>query len=709
MTNCNLDSRLAVFRLTAVSANLTDPHIYETGQERRGEYKGVEKKVTKHAFLSRAAGWVDLLKVPNGNPALTAAQFEAFSKQVPLLYFILATNMISLSWTHLGSAPDYLVVYLPAILTTLFALRSLIWLRGRNLQRTPQQAYRQLRATNLLSLPIAVFCTAWSISLIPYGDAHQQAHVAFFMAITVIGCIFCLMHLRSAALIVTVTVNLPFFVVMCLSGEPTFIATGVNVILVTMAMIMILVSHYRDFRQLHESRNVLMLQQQALQEQNKAMQALSDENLRLANLDSLTLLANRRSFFQMLETTFSRASAASGKLVVGVIDLDGFKPVNDLYGHSAGDKVLIEISNRLSTLADQRLSVYRLGGDEFGLLLQGDVEEADAMALGEKVCELIAERINIGSGMVQVTGSVGFALYPDVGQTGQEIYELADYALYTAKRHHRAGTVIFNAVQANELNRQKIVEEALVAADLEQELSLVFQPITCVDSRVSIGFEALARWESPRIGQVSPAEFIPVAEHNGRITLITRLLLERALEVSCLWPDDVYLSFNLSAHDLSSPENTLKIVSIVLKSGFDPRRINFEITETAVMHDFEQASASIQMLRELGAGISLDDFGTGYSSLNHVHKLPLTKIKIDGSFVRNIHTRRTSFNIVKSVLALCAEMELEAIVEGVETEEELRILENLGVRAVQGYYFGKPMVAAEAMKLLLAQRQARAS
>lgn len=652
---------------------------------------------------TRLARWFDLLKVPNHNPALTAAQFEAFSKQVPLLYFILSTNMISLAWTHQGAAPDFLVLYLPIVLTSLFALRSLIWLKGRKRQRTPEQAYKQLRGTNILSFPIAVFCTAWSISLIPYGDPYQKAHVAFFMAITVIGCIFCLMHLRSAALIVTATVNLPFFVVMCLSGEPTFIATGVNVILVTMAMIMILISHYRDFRQLHESRNVLMLQQQALQEQNKAMQVLSDENLRLANLDSLTLLANRRSFFHVLDEAFTRASNSGGKLAVGVIDLDGFKPVNDLYGHSAGDKVLIEIGNRLSTIADPRLSVYRLGGDEFGLLLQGEVGEDSAAALGAKVCEIIAERINIGSGMVQVTGSVGFAIYPDVGQTGQEIYELADYALYTAKRRHRAGTVIFNAVQANELNRQKVVEDALVAADLDKELSLVFQPITCVDRRICIGFEALARWESPRIGQVSPAEFIPVAEHNGRITLITRMLLGRALKTAARWPEGVYLSFNLSPHDLTAPENTLKIVAIVLKSGFDPRRINFEITETAVMHDFEQASASIQMLRELGAGISLDDFGTGYSSLNHVHKLPLTKIKIDGSFVRNIHTRKTSFNIVKSVLALCAEMDLEAIVEGVETEEELRILENLGVRAVQGYYFGKPMTADETLKRLAVQ------
>jgi diguanylate cyclase (GGDEF)-like protein len=650
-------------------------------------------------FFSAVGRVVRLLAVPNDNPVLTAAQFEAFSKQVPLLYFILATNLISLSWTHQGTAPDLLVLYFPALLTLLFGLRSALWLRGRKRQFTPAQAYRQLRSTNILCFPITVVCTAWSVSLLPYGNAYQQAHVAFFMGITVIGCIFCLMHLRSAALIVTVTVNLPFLIVMCMSGEPTFIATGINVILVTMAMIIILLGHYRDFRQLHESRQVLLIQQEALQEQNKAMQALSDENLRLANLDSLTMLANRRSFFQMLETAFDRASKDGERLVVGVIDLDGFKPVNDMYGHAAGDKVLIEISARLATLCDQNLSVYRLGGDEFGLLLQDDGAR-DVMGLGQMVCDRIAERINIGSGMVQVTGSVGFAIYPDVGITGQEIYELADYALYTAKRTHRAGAVIFNAVQANELNRQKIVEEALVAADLEKELSLVYQPITCVSTRRCIGFEALARWQSPRIGRVSPAEFIPVAEHNGRITMMTRLLLDQALTVARHWPEDVYLSFNLSPHDLTSPESTLRIVAIVLKSGFDPRRINFEITETAVMHDFEQASASIQMLRELGCGIALDDFGTGYSSLNHVHKLPLTKIKIDGSFVRDIHMRRTSFKIVKSVLALCAEMELRAIVEGVETEEELRILEGLGVEAVQGYYFGKPMTAPDTFALV---------
>lgn len=649
----------------------------------------------KSSMRAKLDDLVRILSVPDENPQLTLAQFQAFSKQVPILYFILATNMLSLAWTHQGTAPFALVTVVPGVLVVLFFLRSIIWLKGRQREHTPQQAIKQLRATNLLSFPIAVVCTLWAISVLPYGDTYQQAHVVFFMGITVIGCIFSLMHLRSAALIVTGTVTVPFFIAMCLTGEPTFIATGANVILVTIPMIMILLTHYQNFRQLMESRQTLLQQQNAMREQNLAMQSLSDENLRLANLDTLTLLANRRSFFQMLERAFARAQEQSGTLAVGVIDLDGFKPVNDMYGHAAGDKVLVEIGKRLSQLAERDLTIYRLGGDEFALLLEGDASESRANTIGQAICDLIAQRINIGSGLVQVTASVGFALYPDVGQTGQEVYERADYALYTAKRRHRAGTVIFSADQANELSRQAVVEDAMITADLDNELYLVYQPISRASDLKCIGYETLARWNSPRIGPVSPAEFIPVAEHNGRITLMTRLLLERALSVAAKWPKDVYLSFNLSAHDLSSPENCLKIVAIVLKSGFDPSRINFEVTETAILHDFDQASNSIQMLRELGAGIALDDFGTGFSSLNHVHKLPLTKIKIDGSFVRDIHQRKTSFKIVKSVLALSADMGLDAIAEGVETLEELQVLQTLGVGSVQGYYISRPVSADE--------------
>ncbi len=642
----------------------------------------------------------DFLKVPNDNPALTLAQFEAFSKQVPLLYFILLTNMMALAWTHRAVAPFWLVGFIPGLLGVVFIVRAFGWIRNRDVKLSPEQAYAKLRSTNRLAAPIAFGCTAWSMALMPYGDAYQQAHVAFFMAITVIGVIFCLMHLRSAALMVTVLVNVPFIFMMLANGQPTFVATGVNVVLVTMAMIAVLLTHYRDFRRMVLASQALEAQQAALTAQNREMQRLSDENLRLANMDSLTLLPNRRSFFDVLHRAFDRATDTGSRLSVGVLDLDGFKPVNDLYGHAAGDRVLVEIGRRLMELTEPDFSIYRLGGDEFAVIHQGPHDEDDLRRLGEGICQAIAVGIDVGTAMVNVTASVGFAVHPEIGTSAQDLYERADYALYNAKRNNRGGIVMFNTAQALSLTRYRQVEEALLAADLERELSLVFQPIFDVSDDSLVGFEALARWTSPVLGRVSPAEFIPIAEHNGRISLITRHLLKTALSEAATWPGDCFLSFNLSPHDLATPESVLRIIAVVEASGFDPKRINFEITETAVTRDCAQATKSIDLLRLMGSGISLDDFGTGYSSLNHVHKLPLSKIKIDGSFVSQIDSRPASYKIVKSVLALCEDMGLEAIVEGVETEAELQVLKDMGVEVVQGFHFSKPVDVDEARKLL---------
>ena len=633
-----------------------------------------------------------LLTVPNDNPELTLAQFKAFSKQVPLLYFILLTNMLSLAGTHQQSAPAWLVKVVPAIFAVIFIARGLGWIRESHKTVDAAYAYRRLVSTNRLVLPIAVLSVAWSVALIPYGNDYQRAHVAFFMSITVIGVIFCLMHLRSAALMVTFLVILPFAVVMGMSGEPTLIATAVNMFLVSLAMIAIMLRHYADFTKLNEQRLTLLAQQEALRDKNREMQLLSDENLRLANLDSLTQIANRRSFFSNLAAAFEQARAENGRLAIGVVDLDGFKPVNDLYGHSAGDKVLVEVADRLASFETSNCSIFRLGGDEFALLIDmSGMDEKALVEFGQRICASISLPIMLGNSVVHVTGSMGIAVYPDVGVNGQDLYERADYALYNAKRENRASVVVFNARQAKALFRLRQVEEVLFAADLDRELSLAYQPIVDAHSGHTVGFEALARWTSPVLGLVSPAEFIPIAEQHGRINLITRLLLTRALGDMKAFEGEPYLSFNLSPHDLAVEENVLRIISAVNASGITPKRINFEITETAIMHDFEQAAHSIELLRALGCQVSLDDFGTGYSSLNHVHKLPLSKIKIDRCFVDHIDERPASYKIVKSVLTLCNDMGLTAIAEGVERAEEVQVLKGLGVDAMQGYYFSKPL------------------
>ncbi|MDQ0454952.1 putative bifunctional diguanylate cyclase/phosphodiesterase [Rhizobium paknamense] len=634
-----------------------------------------------------------LFAVPNDNPELTLAQFKAFSRQVPLLYFTLCTNMIALCWAHRDIAPLWLTLYLPGAFVLVCALRTVGWLSKRKVEVDAATAYRRLKSTNWLAGPIAIFCSGWSLCFLPYGEAYHRSHVAFFMAITVIGCIFCLMHLRSAALIVTLIVNAVIAVTFMTTGVETLMAMGFDVALVSGALIVILLAQYRDFRRLHESRQVLQDQQQALRQQNDAVKRLSDENLRLANLDSLTLIPNRRSFFEHLDRVHGRAAEQNSRFAVGVLDLDGFKPVNDLHGHAAGDRLLCDIAERMTALTGADIFVARLGGDEFGIVVERDTTQARLEGLGADVCAAIGLPVQIGAGSVQVTGSVGFAVYPTDGEDAQQIYEKADYALYSAKKARRGGTMIFNPAQAVEMSRQKAIEEAFITADLDEELSLLYQPIIEVKTGRCIGFEALARWSSPKTGMVPPAHFVPIAEHTGRIGLITRKLLKKALDLAATWPSGTFLSFNLSANDLTSHEGVLRLIAIIEASAVPPSAINLEITETSMLQDFEQARAAVEMLRRVGVGVALDDFGTGYSSLSQLHNLPLTKLKIDRSFVVDIETSTSSRKIVRSVLSLSADMGLDVIVEGVETEAQLNLLKRMGATVVQGFFYSPPIAA----------------
>ena len=639
---------------------------------------------------SHLAAAIRLFRVPADNPDLTRAQFDAFSKQIPLLYFILMSNTIAVAYTYVNVAPDWLTIIVPSVLTVLAGLRTYWWLRQRHVVRSDADILRNLRATNWLTLPIGAGFTAWSFALYPYGDPFAKSQVAFYMAVTVIGCIFSLMHLRSAALIVTLVVDVPYVLFFFATGEPTLKAIAVNNLLVSGAMVTVLFIYYRDFADLVASRKSLLAQQ-------AATQALSDENFRLANLDSLTELPNRRRFFAELSSAFADAERRHVRVAVGIIDLDGFKPINDNYGHSVGDRVLIEAGRRIREVCEgfgpQRVEFARLGGDEFGLVVCGDPEEADLIRLGERIGSQVKLPYQLDTAHTGLSCSVGFALFPDSATTSEALYECADYSLYHAKRHQRGRTVIFSSELEAEIRSRGVIENLLRTSDFSAEMELVFQPIVDAMSEHTASFETLARWNSPRLGWVSPADFIPAAERIGLIRPLTQALLARALATARTWPDDIRLSFNLSAHDVCAAEGILPLISIIEKSGLPPHRIDFEITETAVTFDFARAQQSIATLKAMGCGISLDDFGTGYSSLSHVHRLPLDKIKVDRSFVAEINENPVSHKIIKSLAGLCDDMEIACVVEGVETRAQLDSLRRLGCDFIQGYYFAKPMPA----------------
>ncbi|MGJ4941295.1 putative bifunctional diguanylate cyclase/phosphodiesterase [Bradyrhizobium sp. HKCCYLS1011] len=646
----------------------------------------------------------ELFRVPADNPELTRAQFLAFSKQVPLLYFILITNSIAVAYTFLPLAPAWLTISTPALLTSLTGIRTIWWLRQRNVVLDDAEILRNLRVTNRIAGPIGALFVVWSFALFPYGDPFAKGQVAFYMAVTVIGIIFCLMHLRSAALIVTLVVIVPFVIYFMATREHALQAIAVNQLLVSGAMVTVLFIYYRDFADLVASRKSLLAEQ-------AATQALSDENFRLANLDSLTDLPNRRRFFSELTRFFADAERDGTRLAVGIIDLDGFKPINDTYGHTVGDRVLIEAARRLGEVCDgcgPRVHLARLGGDEFGLVVGDNPTDEDLLALGRQITDRIKLPYQLDTAHTGLSCSMGFALYPRSATAAEPLYECADYALYHAKRHARGGAVIFSSELEAEIRSRCVIEHMLRTADFETEMQLAFQPIIDVKSERTRGFEVLARWQSPKLGLVSPGDFIPAAERTGVIRALTRVLLVKALAAAATWPEEIRISFNLSAHDICSPDGILHLISAIEASGVAAGRIEFEITETAVTYDFSRAEHSIATLKAIGCGISLDDFGTGYSSLSHVHRLPLDKLKVDRSFVADINSNPISHKIVKSLTGLCADMEIACIGEGVETEAQLESLRRLGCDFVQGYYFAKPM-PADAVAGFLAEERRRVS
>jgi len=421
---------------------------------------------------------------------------------------------------------------------------------------------------------------------------------------------------------------------------------------------------------------------------------LAEENRCLANTDSLTGLPNRREFFERLDRAI-REEGACGGLVMGVIDLDGFKPINDLYGHAIGDCVLRECAVRLEGFASGATTIARLGGDEFAIFVRGQFNESDILRLGDEFCAAIRAPLRFADVHAGVSASIGFARFPADAMDGHHLYERADYALYFGKQNHRGGAVLFTSEHESKMLLNARIEQALRKADFESELTIEYQPLLHAETQRIVALEALTRWVSPDLGAVGPDVFIPVAETGELIHVITRTILRKALQAARSWPRDINLSFNISIRDLVSERALTQVLALIESSGFDPSRLEIEVTETSLIADFDRAAAAIAQLKAMGVNISLDDFGTGYSSLSYVHRLPLDMIKIDRSFVKDMHVNKVARDIVRSMIGLCVNLKLNCVTEGVETVEQFNMLRDYGCTYVQGYLFGRPVAEGE--------------
>ncbi|HEV7344763.1 MAG TPA: EAL domain-containing protein [Devosia sp.] len=615
------------------------------------------------------------------DPELVRAQTQAFSRQVPLLYSMLLVNTVVLAASY-PEAPDVLRLYIPIILGVACAIRITMWWRSRGDHVPEAKARRMLGSTVWISAVLGIGFSAWALSLYPYGGAYQQSHIAFYMAITSIGCVFCLTHLRAAATMVALCVLIPFTAFFVAGGNPVFGALAFNLLLVVGALMIILFGNYRDFAALVASRGEMARKQ-------AETQRLSDENYRLANVDALTGLPNRRAFERHLQAAIDNAETAGTPVAVARLDLDGFKSVNDIFGHTTGDRVLVEVAHRINVLRGEATFLARLTSNSFALVIEETNDEDSLQVYGDVLTAAMRPSFEMKLGTVHLTASAGFAVSKP-GDTAETLYDRADYVTWVAKREARGRALVFSEQHAADLSRVRRMEHALHTADLDKEIHILFQPQFDIALNRTTGYEVLARWRSPTLGEVSPVEFIPLAERTGMICKITQTVLAKALAISALLPKTIRLSVNLSAHDLGSTTAMEAIAAVVEKAG-RPCRVDFEITETAVMHDIQQASDGLLTLLALGSRIALDDFGTGHSSLTHVQKLPLDRIKVDRSFVAEVTSDPTSRAIIKTTVDLCRNLGISCVFEGIETEQQLEALLGLGGSVMQGYLFGRPM------------------
>jgi diguanylate cyclase (GGDEF)-like protein len=439
---------------------------------------------------------------------------------------------------------------------------------------------------------------------------------------------------------------------------------------------------------------------QDLAKEMKARAAAEDQAMKLARHDPLTGLPNRRLFSENLGDALQRTTSEGCRTAVLMLDLDGFKTINDTYGHVAGDQTLLEVGERMSRFIRSDTLLARVGGDEFAIVVPNIASLDDAAGLARRIVGAIAEPFMIGNAATSLGVGIGIAVAPDDGTQHDELVRRADLALYRAKAAGQSSVRFFESEMDAHVEQRMRIERELRNALAAKAIVPHYQPlVSIVESRI-IGFEALARWESEELGTISPVVFIAIAEECGLIGELGDQLLRRACLDAAAWPADIKLAFNISPIQLRNASLGLRILAILGETGFDPHRLEIEITESALVDNLEVAQRVIDQLRQAGIQIALDDFGTGYATLRQLQTLHLDKIKIDRSFVDRVNDDNESMVIVRAILGLASGLGLTTTAEGIEDPEQLAYLKANGCTEGQGYLFGKAIPAQETRALL---------
>lgn len=440
----------------------------------------------------------------------------------------------------------------------------------------------------------------------------------------------------------------------------------------------------------------------ALERAHEETRVAQEEASILARRDPLTGLANRRVLACELDEALVRAAESGATYMVVVLDLDRFKPINDIQGHATGDLVLCEVGRRLTAATRRGDVVARLGGDEFAIISRTsrDSYYDDAVKLARRVLAEITKPIEFGRSVLEIGASVGIAACPWDGTDSDSLLRAADIAMYRAKRDHHSGFCLFESSMGDELKAQASLEADVREAIMNNRITPHYQPLIEMRNGAIYGFEILSRWNHPERGFVGPDIFVPIAERLGIVASLTFSVLRQACRDAVLWPQSTRLSLNVSPIQLGDDELVPQVLAILNEYDIDPNRLEIEITETAILSDLRAAKAVVSEFQSHGVKVSLDDFGTGYSSLYHLRELKIDKVKIDKSFVLSMHSNVESEKIVTAILGLARSLGIPTVAEGIEDCASKSFLRANGCDLGQGYLFGRAMDSSRAASFI---------
>lgn len=483
---------------------------------------------------------------------------------------------------------------------------------------------------------------------------------------------------------------------------------GVSVILIITRQVFTLRDNRKLLASYHQLTSVLEHKVEQRTEEvtskNDLLEKAVDQMKHMAYHDALSGLPNRRLYLEKLESALTAASQTSQKLAVVFIDLDRFKNVNDTFGHEFGDLLLQEFAQKLQENLRSNDTISRQGGDEFTLILNNFHSQQDMVPLIRRLQSALEKPLTIQGQELHVSMSIGIAVYPEDGETPDELLKHADSAMYNAKEKGKNNFQFFSDDMAFIASRKIALENELRRAIAKEEFILHYQPQIQAATGDIIGMEALIRWQTPAGKTISPGEFIPLAEETRLILPMGEWVLSTACKQAKLWHDSGYsqlkLAVNLSPLQFLDDELMSMIRQTLEKTGFPASSLELEITEGVAVDDAEKAISRMQKLRRLGVRIAIDDFGTGYSSLNYLKRFPLNHLKIAQPFVQDMASNPYDRALVEAMIFIAHSLDMSVVAEGVETEEQLALLKKLGCDEIQGYYYSRPLTADKFTHLL---------